>query len=147
MTKAPLVQLIDAVGKPYDFAVAHDPRTYADLASAQGLREISRYADGVGPNSAWIVPIDPATGRTQAPTRFIQNAHEAGLLVHPWTFRRENNFLPVDYRQGNPASPQFLNATGDIARWMTLFYKLGVDGLFTDNSDAGVAVRETVFGR
>ena len=146
MTKVPLVQLIDATGKPYDFVLDHDPRTYADIASASGLREVARYADGVGPNSALIVPIDPATGRSATPTHFIDNAHAAGLVVHPWTFRRENNFLPLDYRQGNPASPSYLIATGNIAGWMRKFFELGVDGFFTDNSDVGVAVREKTFG-
>jgi glycerophosphoryl diester phosphodiesterase len=146
MTDAPLVQLIDGSGKPYDFVVANDPRTYADLASAAGLRDISRYADGVGPSTRWIVPIDPATGATKPPTQFIPNAHDAGLVVHPWTLRRENNFLPADYRQGNAASPSYLQATGNIPAWIGLFYKLGVDGLFTDNSDVGVAVRNKLFG-
>ncbi len=56
MTRLPLVQLINATGKPYDFVVSGDPRTYADLASAQGLREIARYADGVGVNKDLIIP-------------------------------------------------------------------------------------------
>src|SRR5262249_41945519 len=58
MTDVPLVQLIDAVGKPYDFVLANDPRTYADLVTPQGLREIARYADGIGPNKNLIVPRD-----------------------------------------------------------------------------------------
>ena len=144
-TKVPLVQLINNVGKPYDFVVSGDPRTYADLASAQGLRDISKYADGVGPASTWIVPVD-ASNHVQPPTHFIDDAHRAGLLVHPFTFRRENTFLPEEYRQGNPASPAYLVATGNIAGWMKLFYKLGVDGFFTDNSDVAVAVRHQVFG-
>src|SRR5262245_34160844 len=140
MTKVPLVQLIDAVGKPYDFVAAGDPRTYADLASATGLREISRYADGVGPNKNWIVPRD-AANRLLPPTQFVENAHSAGLAVHPWTFRRQNTFLPEDFRQGNPASPLYLIAPGDLPAELGLFYGLGVDGVFTDNPDIGVATR------
>jgi glycerophosphoryl diester phosphodiesterase len=140
MTRVPLVQLIDAVGKPYDFVVAGDPRTYADLASAAGLREISRYADGAGPNKNWIVPRD-ASNRLLPPTNFIRDAHRAGLEVHPWTFRRENTFLPEDFRQGNPASPLYQIAFGDLPAELALFYTLGVDGVFSDNPDVAVATR------
>jgi glycerophosphoryl diester phosphodiesterase len=145
MTDVPLVQLIDEVGKPYDFVVSGDPRTYADLIKPAGLAEIAGYADGLGPSKNLIVPRD-AQNRLRQPTTLVRDAHKAGLVVHPWTFRRENNFLPEDFRQGNPASPVYLQATGDFPAELRLFYKLGVDGLFSDNSDVAVAVRHQVFG-
>jgi glycerophosphoryl diester phosphodiesterase len=145
MTKNKLVQLIDATGKPYDFIVNHDPRTYADLATAAGLQEISKYADGVGPNKNLIVPRD-AANNLLAPTSFVQDAHHAGLVVHPWTFRRENTFLPNDFRQGNPASPEYPRAVDDLPGEIALFMRLGIDGLFSDNADTAVATRETLFG-
>jgi len=144
MTRAPLVQLTSATGKPFDFVLSGNPRTYADMTTAPGLREIATYADGIGPDSAQIVPRD-AGNHVLPPTSLVEDAHHAGLVVHPYTFRRENSFLPEEYRQGDPSSPSYMLATGDIAGWMTLFYKLGVDGIFTDNSDVGVAVREHVF--
>lgn len=146
MTKVPLIQLLNGTGQPFDFVAAHDPRTYADLATPTGLKMISKYADGIGPDSRLIVPLD-AANHVLASTSLVQDAHKAGLLVHPFTFRRENNFLPEEYRRGDPASPSYLMATGDIAGWMRLFYKLGVDGFFTDNSDTAVAVRHAVFDR
>jgi glycerophosphoryl diester phosphodiesterase len=146
MTNVQLVQLIDATGKPYDFVVSGDPRTYADLVTPAGLAEIATYADGIGPNKNLIVPRD-AQNRLMAPTTLIRDAHRAGLVVHPWTFRRENTFLPEDFRQGNPASPFYLQATGDFPAELRLFYKLGVDGLFSDNPDVAVAVRHAVFAR
>ncbi len=129
MTDVPLVQLIDEVGKPYDFVVSGDPRTYADLIKPAGLAEIAGYADGLGPSKNLIVPRD-AQNRLRQPTTLVRDAHKAGLVVHPWTFRRENNFLPEDFRQGNPASPVYLQATGDFPAELRLFYELGVDGLF-----------------
>jgi len=146
MTNVQLVQLIDATGKPYDFVVSGDPRTYADLVTPAGLAEIATYADGIGPNKNLIVPRD-AQNRLMAPTTLVRDAHRAGLVLHPWTFRRENTFLPEDFRQGNPASPFYLQATGDFPAELRLFYKLGVDGLFSDNPDAAVAVRHEVFAR
>jgi glycerophosphoryl diester phosphodiesterase len=146
MTNVQLVQLIDATGKPYDFVVAGDPRTYADLVTPAGLAEIATYADGIGPNKNLIVPRD-AQNRLTSPTTLVRDAHRAGLVLHPWTFRRENTFLPEDFRQGNPASPFYLQATGDFPAELRLFYKLGLDGVFSDNPDVAVAVRHQVFTR
>ncbi|HEU4396457.1 MAG TPA: glycerophosphodiester phosphodiesterase [Actinomycetota bacterium] len=144
MTRVPLVQLLDATGRPYDFVVAGDPRTYADLATPEGLAEIATYADGIGPNKNLIVPRDPA-GNLLDPTSLVGDAHRAGLVVHPWTFRKENNFLPADFRQGNPASPFYLLATGDFPAELRLFFGLGVDGLFSDHPDTAVATRHQFF--
>jgi glycerophosphoryl diester phosphodiesterase len=146
MTEVPLVQLVDAQGKPFDFVVSGDPRTYADLVTPAGLREIARYASGIGPNKSLIVPRDSAN-RLQQPTSLVRDAHRAGLVVHPWTFRNENTFLPADFRQGDPASPLFPRATGDSPAEYRLFFGLGVDGLFSDNADTAVAARTEVFGR
>jgi glycerophosphoryl diester phosphodiesterase len=145
-TRLPLVQLIDEVGAPYDFVVAGDPRTYADLVTPEGLAEIATYADGIGPSKNLIVPRD-ATGKLLAPTSLVRDAHRAGLVVHPWTFRRENTFLPLDFRQGNPASPFYPGAMGDFPAELQLFFRLGVDGVFSDNADVAVATRHQVYGR
>jgi len=145
-TRLPLVQLIDATGAPYDLVVAGDPRTYADLVTPAGLAEIATYADGIGPSKDLIVPRDSA-GNLLEPTSLVRDAHRAGLVVHPWTFRRENSFLPLDFRQGNPASPEFLRAPGDLPAELRLFFRLGVDGVFSDNADTAVATRHQVFGR
>ena len=98
-------------------------------------------ASGIGGFS----PRDSAN-RLLSPTSFVRDAHRAGLVVHPWTFRRENSFLPEDFRQGNPASPVYMAAPGDFPAELRLFYRLGVDGVFTDNPDVAVAARTTLFG-
>jgi glycerophosphoryl diester phosphodiesterase len=144
-TRVPLVQLVDATGAPYDLVAAGDPRTYADLITPAGLAEIATYADGLGPNKDLIVPRDSA-GNLLEPTSLVRDAHRAGLVVHPWTFRRENSFLPLDFRQGNPASPEYLRAPGDLPAELRLFFRLGVDGVFSDNADIAVATRHRVFG-
>jgi glycerophosphoryl diester phosphodiesterase len=139
LTNAPIVQLLNSGGRPYDFTVAGDSRTYADLATPAGLAEIATYANGVGPNKDLIVP--RVANRLQAPTQLVANAHAAGLVVHPWTFRRENAFLPEDFRAGNSAHAQYLNAPGSLPGELKLFFELGVDGVFTDNPDTAVATR------
>ncbi len=127
--KVPLVQLIDAKAK----TVPGDGRTYGELATPAGLRGIARYADGVGPSKDYIVPRKP-NGSSDTPTSFVKDAHAAGLLVHPYTFRRENQFLPLELRLGTDP-----NGIGDLKAEIRQFFRLGVDGVFTDNPDIGVA--------
>jgi glycerophosphoryl diester phosphodiesterase len=82
----PLVQLFAAKGaRPFDFVESGDPRTYGDLATPAGLREVARYADGVGPSKDYIVPRD-TSGASLDPTSFVDDAHDARLVVHPYTF-------------------------------------------------------------
>jgi glycerophosphoryl diester phosphodiesterase len=128
----PLVQLFGAPGS----RPVGDPRTYAELATDAGLRDVSRYADGVGPSKDYIVPRD-AAGRSLAPTDFVRRAHRAGLLVHPYTFRNENFFLPLELRSGPDPS-----AYGDAFAEYEQFYGLDVDGLFSDNPDTAVEARQ-----
>jgi glycerophosphoryl diester phosphodiesterase len=146
-TRLPLIQLIDVSGAPADFVASGDRRTYDDLVTPRGLREIATYANGIGPDKSRIVAGNTAGSPLGKPTGLVHDAHRVGLLLHPFTFRPENNFLASDFRVGNPSSPQYLRARGDQPAELALYYKLGVDGLFADNADTAVAVREKVFGR
>ena len=138
--RVPLVQLLDAPARqPFDLVGTGDATTYADMATPRGLRRIAKYADGVGPSKNYIVPRDPATGGSLAPTTFVDDAHAAGLKVHPYTFRNENRFLPLELRSAGGADP---NAYGNAFAEYEQFFKLGVDGLFSDNPDTAVAARD-----
>jgi glycerophosphoryl diester phosphodiesterase len=133
----PIVQLFGAPAtRPYDFVVAGDDRTYADLATAEGLRGVARYADGAGPSKDYIVPRD-AAGNSLPPTRFVRDAHRAGLEVHPYTFRNENSFLPLELRTSTDPA-----AYGRAFEEYEQFFALGVDGVFSDNPDTAVEARE-----
>jgi glycerophosphoryl diester phosphodiesterase len=140
MTRVRLIQLMESAGRPCDFTVRGDPRTYADLATAAGLAEIAAYADGIGPDKALVIPRD-AAGRLAAPTSLVADAHAAGLLVHPWTFRAENHFLPADFQTGDPASPDFPRLHGDVEAELAAFFAAGVDGVFADFPDIALKVR------
>jgi glycerophosphoryl diester phosphodiesterase len=143
MTKVPLVQLLNGAAlRPWDFTVAGDPRTYGDLAKPVGLKEVASYADGVGATKDLIVPRDP-TGKLLAPTTLIDDAHKVGLIVHAWTFRAENQFLPLDFRLGTPGTPNYPNERGDLQKEVALFFGLGLDGMFSDNPDIAVAARSS----
>jgi glycerophosphoryl diester phosphodiesterase len=131
--RVPLVQLTSATGAPFDFVASGDPRTYADITSAAGLKEVAKYAKGLGPDKNQIIPRD-AAGFLTAPTTLVRDAHRAGLKVHPYTFRAENTFLPADFRSS--ADPA---AYGDLFSEIAVFKATGIDGLFTDNTDIAVA--------
>ncbi|MFC4536538.1 glycerophosphodiester phosphodiesterase [Sphaerisporangium dianthi] len=141
LTRLRLIQLINASGAPYDLVAAGDPRTYDDLVTPGGLREIARYADGVGVATNRVVPTG-ADGRLLPPTTLIKDAHRSGLLVHTWTVRPENSQLPVDFRLGNPAGPAYAGATGDVMGWLERLLSLGLDGVFSDDPGIARAVRD-----
>ena len=133
--KVELVQLTSATGAPYDFIASGDPRTYADLITPAGLREIASYADVVSPEKSQIIPRD-AAGFLQQPTSLVADAHQAGLKVVAYTFRNENAFLPADFRSSaDPAA--YGNPFAEYER----FFATGIDGLFSDNTDTAVEAR------
>jgi glycerophosphoryl diester phosphodiesterase len=133
-TDLPLVQLLDCTGAPYDLRSTGDPTSYADLATRQGLRGIARYADGIGPCKDLLIPRD-AQGRLLQPTPVIGDAHRAGLVVHPFTFRAENQFLPLQFRSSTDP-----NAPGDLEGELRAFLRAGIDGFFTDYPAIGARV-------
>jgi glycerophosphoryl diester phosphodiesterase len=135
LTDVRLVQLIAGSGSPYDLALAADTRTYADLVTTAGLAAIAAYADGIGPDKNRIVPRD-ANGALLDPTSLVDDAHALDLLVHPYTFRNENAFLPLDFRIGD-----VMATFGDFEAEYRLFFGLGIDGLFSDFPGSAVAVR------
>lgn len=131
--------------RPYDWTLAGDPRWYDAMLTPAGLAEIKAYADGIGPWKPQIVPLKvvpwqdktadgkPFSGsttqaRSQAPTSLVADAHKAGLFVHVYTFRDEKKYLAADY-EGDPKN-EYLQ-----------FFRLGVDGVFTDFSNTGSAAR------
>lgn len=157
-----LVQLVDAddvdkdgnislaapYDKPYDFAVLGDKRTFKDLVTPEGLKEIKTYADGVGPWKPYLVPgkqmdadkdgkpddlnkdgkIDEQDRVLLPETGVIKAAHDAGLMIHTWTFRNEARRLASDFK-------------GDPAAEYKLFFDLGIDGIFSDFPDTAVKAR------
>ncbi|MEQ1528094.1 MAG: glycerophosphodiester phosphodiesterase [Methylococcales bacterium] len=151
-TDIQLVQLIDAddvnadgsislvapYKQPYDFVVNGDTRTFADLLTKKGLRFVKSYADAIGPWKPYLVKtvadgidrngngvININDRRVDGSTGVLEMAHKNGLKVHTWTFR-------------NDASGYGFS---DPQQEMIYYYDLGIDGLFTDFADTGVAAR------
>ncbi|MBU9689745.1 glycerophosphodiester phosphodiesterase [Burkholderia multivorans] len=135
-----LVQLMDeAAQRPYDFVKANDKRTYGDLSTRDGMREIATYANGVGPYKTSIIAV-AADGTLQQPTPYVRYAHEAGLVVHPYTFRPENNFLPASLKDGG--TPDTRNTAGSV-REIQAYLRAGIDGFFTDDPAVGRTAVDT----
>jgi glycerophosphoryl diester phosphodiesterase len=134
---APKIFLLNGpASRPWDFVVAGDPRTVADLVTPAGLRWIASFAQGIGPTTDLVIPRD-ADGRLLAPTTLVADAHKAGLVLHPFTARNENQFLPADFRTGTDP-----NAYGQAIAAFRTWFATGIDGLFTDNADTAVLARE-----
>jgi glycerophosphoryl diester phosphodiesterase len=83
---------------------------------------VAELADAVGPAKQIV------------DTEFVRDAHAAGLQVHPYTFRRENQFLPEELRSSDDPG-----AVGDWRAEYERFAALGVDAVFTDNPDLAVS--------
>lgn len=168
----PLTQLYDdiAAAKPYDFAynVAHGADLnaiygglnqkieggigvdtgYGALVTQPVLNWMkANYAAGIGPWKVNLLPrvaLDPKVdangdGKAELGTRntglvhpLLGRALKAGLQVHPYTLRAEENFLTQ--------TPNGISQTA-LAEAVQL-YGMGVQGLFIDQPDVGVAARE-----
>jgi len=129
-----LIQLLgEAHEQPWDAAATARSLTYADMMRPTGLREIARYADAIGPNKLAVIP-RLGDGRLGTPTALVADAHKQRLLVHPYTFRPENFFLPTDLQgDGGPAQR---NDTGAVAE-IRAYLAAGIDGFFSDDSAIG----------
>jgi len=132
----PLIQLIEPAGAPYDTVLAGNPQPYTALLSPDGLREVARYAAGIGPHKGLLLPRDAHEALAPA-TAVIAAAHAEGLAVHAWTFRAENHFLPGPLRRG--AEPA---AHGRLEAEIRAFRDAGLDGVFCDHPDYAVRVRD-----
>ncbi len=127
------IQLIAATGAPWD----RRDTPYAEMLGNAGLREMhyERAVTGIGVEKTLIIPRD-GQGRSLPPSDLVARAHEAGLLVHAWTMRAENVFLPLELRRGDDPA-----AHGDLAAELRAFYAADVDGVFSDFPAAAVAAR------
>ena len=137
MANLPNVRLIQLLGepgeRPYDAVASKQSLSYKQMMEPQGLAEIAKYADAIGPNKLSVIP-RTADGKLAAPTSLVAEAHAAKLLVHPWTFRPENSFLPTDLRA--PGTPATRNDDGAVAE-IRVYLDAGIDGFFTDDPALG----------
>lgn len=133
-TCVPLVQLLDDEALEFDAAgirvtgvrVARfgDPR---GGKAPRRLADVVSYANAIGPWKRQLLRDVGAPELLQ--TTAIEQAHAAGLRVHPYTFRNEPATLAPQYR--NDPRLEYVQ-----------FFELGVDGVFSDFPDTALAARE-----
>ena len=121
-----LVLLMSPEGGPYD----EPAMRWSEMMTPTGLAEIAAYADGIGPWLGYV--LDPASMEA---TSLVADAHAAGLLVHPWTLRKENGFLPQALQSGGGPA-----AEGQYQMLWRAAIASGADGFFTDNVSEFVAL-------
>ena len=80
--------------------------------------------------SCFRAPVGPTT----VPSSLVDDAHRAGLEVHLWTLRLENQFMATNFRIGTDP-----NAPGDLVAETRAFLDAGVDGIFSDHPDVVAA--------
>jgi len=121
-TQIPLVQLIA------DNSWHETPGIdYEKMLTNKGLQKISRYANGVGPWISQLVEKDKLGSLNISDV--VKNAHKNKLIVHPYTARKDS--LPDNFK----SMKELLN---------TLYYKVKVDGIFSDFPDTAVDFRNTL---
>ncbi|MGW7080873.1 glycerophosphodiester phosphodiesterase [Streptomyces sp. NPDC054866] len=133
----PLVVLLSsASSRPWDFVEAGDPRTVADLVKPEGLQWMASFAQGIGPTLDLVIPKKP-DGSLGTPTTLVKDAHAEGLILHPYTMRNENTFLPANFKKGTDPA-----AYGDAFGAFKAYFETGIDGIFSDNCDTALLARE-----
>lgn len=119
------VLLVEPLGGPAD----EPAMRYADMVTPSGLAEVAKYADVVGAHVAMVLNPDGT------PTSLVADAKAAGLAVHAWTIRPENDFLPAMLRTGEDPKGK---GCGDV-KLAALLKAAGVAGVFTDGPLKGRA--------
>lgn len=129
------VYLLEAAGRPWDLVVALGKAapTYPHTVLPAGLDGLVGLVDGISVDKRMILAPD-RLGRIGQPSAVVADAHARGLRVFTWTCRPENRFLVAQFRsRGGPA------AFGDYEAEWAVIRDAGVDGVFVDHPDLGVA--------
>jgi len=108
-------KLIQLIGENHWGEASTD---YDKLRSAGGLKRLSKTVDGIGP---WVNHLyRQSTNGRMEDSGLVSRAHNEGLAVHAYTFRRDD--LPA----GFDSFTKLLDSVID---------ELSIDGLFTDFPD------------
>lgn len=121
---ATFVYLMEDTGTASDVAARGGGLSYAEQYSAAGMDALATQVDGLSFDKETIL-------RTSG--EVVRLAHERGLRVFTWTCRPENAFLAPQFRTG--AGSDFGNYEQEWAE----IADTGVDGVFVDHADLGVA--------
>jgi len=103
----------NSVGYDYDW-----------MLSPSAMSKIATYADGIGPWKPMLIN-HQASSNTITANGMVEAAHNAGLFVHPYTFRADRERIP-----------EFAQNFNELLR--IYYFDIGVDAVFTDFPDKAV---------
>lgn len=132
---ATYIYLLEAKGRPFDLLAAFGEAapSYPATARPRGLDKLVGQVDGISVDKRMILAPD-RRGRATGPSPVVADAHERGLQVYTWTARPENAFLTPEFR-----THEGKHAYGDYESEWDIIRRSGVDGVFVDHPDLGVA--------
>lgn len=146
-TAAKYVFLLESAGTPADerALLGRGANDFAWYRSDAGLDSLVGRVDGISVAKADLLLVarrDFATGTND----LVQRAHARGLAVFVWTLRPEGRFLNPRYRSSDAVALPAVAAAiawGDWLGEFRLILEAGVDGIFVDHPDLGIAARDS----
>lgn len=141
--RASYVFLAERLGAPADEVLrakdgGESAKPYSWYRTNEGLDFLSREVDGVSVDKGSLIRTN-AIGLAAGPSNLAERAHERGLQVFTWTLRPENRFLNIRFHSSLRPSEW-----GDWQSEFDLVLASGVDGIFVDHPDLGVAARDSM---
>ncbi len=130
------VYLLESKGSAPDLVASFGRKAlpYSAQLTSSGLAHLARDVDGVSVDKNLLLNL---TDDVVTTTDLVERVHEAGLTAFTWTLRPENRFLAPPHRVGKAPRDW-----GDWRREFDLILSTGVDGIFVDQPDLGVAARD-----
>jgi glycerophosphoryl diester phosphodiesterase len=120
------LKLVQLIGEDHWDAEETD---FATMRTPEGIEKLAATVDGIGPWVNQLYRISRDDGRA-VPGDLVEHAHHHGLVVHPYTFRRD-------------ALPPGFDTFEALLRFFT--HDIPVDGLFTDFPDEVMRFLRRIF--
>ena len=120
------LKLVQLIGEDHWDAEETD---FAAMRTPEGIEKLAATVDGIGPWVNQLYRISRDDGRA-IPGDLVEHAHHHGLVVHPYTFRRD-------------ALPPGFDTFEALLRFFT--HDIPVDGLFTDFPDEVMRFLRRIF--
>lgn len=119
------MNMVQLIGEESDCPGAN----YKKMMSDEGLAKVAEYANGIGPWYQQILDENGKKDKKQVTNpNLVKDAHKHNLVVHPYTFRKDE-------------IPKYVTNVDELMQ--KFYFEVGVDGLFTDFADHAVKILTT----
>jgi glycerophosphoryl diester phosphodiesterase len=132
------VFLLEATGAPADLVARFGTSAtrYQEYLTEVALYQLGSRVDGISVPKPLILSTG-ADGVVDGASDLVDSAHAAGLEIYTWTLRPENRFLAPSFRVGTRRA-----GFGDWQAEFRTIMETGIDGVFADQPDLAVHVRD-----